>query len=79
MNMKVHIVDRQTLEPITSFGDGGRTPGQFFAVTGIATDSKGNIYTVETLEGKRVQKFLYRGIAPVTTKDQGVPRDGGAR
>ena len=79
MNMKVHIVDRQTLEPITSFGDGGRTPGQFFAVHSIATDSKGNIYTVETLEGKRVQKFLYKGMAPVTTKNQGVPRDGGIR
>ncbi len=78
MNMKVHIVDRQTLEPITSFGDGGRTPGQFFAVAAIATDSKGNIYTTESLEGKRVQKFLYKGMAPVTTKNQGVPRDDGA-
>jgi hypothetical protein len=79
MNMKVHIVDRQTLTPITSFGDGGRTPGQFFAVHSIATDSKGNIYTTESLEGKRVQKFLYKGMAPVTKKDQGVPRDGGSR
>jgi hypothetical protein len=79
MNMKVHIVDRQTLEPITSFGDGGRTPGQFFAVHSLATDSKGNIYTTESLEGKRVQKFLYKGMAPVTAKDQGVPRDGGVR
>jgi len=79
MNMKVRIVDRQTLQEITSFGDGGRTPGQFFAVHSIATDSKGNIYTTESLEGKRVQKFLYQGLAPVTTKDQGVPRDRGAR
>jgi DNA-binding beta-propeller fold protein YncE len=77
MNMKVHIVDRQTLEPITAFGDGGRMPGQFFAVHSIATDSKGNIYTTETLEGKRVQKFLFKGLAPVTTKNQGVPRDEG--
>jgi DNA-binding beta-propeller fold protein YncE len=75
MNMKVHILDRQSLEPITAFGDGGRTPGQFFAVHSIATDSKGNIYTTEALEGKRVQKFLYKGLAPVTTKNQGVPRE----
>ena len=79
MNMKVHIVDRQTLEPITAFGDGGRMPGQFFAVHSIATDSKGNIYTTETLEGKRVQKFLFKGLAPVTTKNQGVPRGEGMR
>jgi hypothetical protein len=79
MNMKVHIVDRQTLEPITSFGDGGRTPGRFFAVHSIATDSKGNIYTTESLEGKRVQKFLYKGMGPVTANSQGTPRDGDAR
>ena len=34
----------ETLEVLTSFGDGGRQPGQFFAVHSIATDSKGNIY-----------------------------------
>jgi sugar lactone lactonase YvrE len=79
MNMKVHIVDRQTREPITSCGDGGRTPGRFFAVHSIATDSKGNIYTTESLEGKRVQKFLYKGMGPVTANSQGTPRDGDAR
>ena len=31
-NMKVHILDRQSLEELTSFGDGGRQPGQFYAV-----------------------------------------------
>ncbi|MBM4188803.1 MAG: hypothetical protein FJ206_15980 [Gemmatimonadetes bacterium] len=72
-NMKVYIVDRQSLEVLTSFGDGGRQPGLFFAVHSIATDSKGNIYTTETYEGKRVQKFLYRGMARVTKKDQGAP------
>jgi hypothetical protein len=41
-------------------------------VHSIATDSKGNIYTTETYEGKRVQKFVYRGLRPVTKKDQGV-------
>lgn len=71
-NERVHILDRQTLEILTSFGDGGRQPGQFFAVHSIATDSKGNLYTTETYEGKRVQKFVYKGIGPVTKKDQGV-------
>ena len=71
-NMKVYIMDRESLEILTSFGDGGRQPGQFFAVHNVATDSKGNIYTVETYEGKRVQKFVYKGLGPVTEKDQGV-------
>jgi DNA-binding beta-propeller fold protein YncE len=71
-NNQVHILDRQSLEVLTSFGDGGRQPGQFYGVHSIATDSKGNIYTTETYRGQRVQKFLYKGLAPVTTKDQGV-------
>jgi DNA-binding beta-propeller fold protein YncE len=71
-NMKVYIMDRQSLEILTSFGDGGRQPGQFFAVHSIATDSKGNIYTTETYEGKRVQKFVYRGLKRVSSKNQGV-------
>jgi DNA-binding beta-propeller fold protein YncE len=71
-NMKVHILLRETLEILTSFGDGGRQPGQFYAVHSIATDSKGNIYTTETYRGQRVQKFHYKGLAPVTKKDQGV-------
>ena len=71
-NEKVYVMDRQSLEILTSFGDGGRQPGQFFAVHSIATDSKGNIYTTETYEGKRVQKFVYRGLKRVTAKNQGV-------
>ena len=71
-NMKVYIIERETMEILTSFGDGGRQPGQFFAVHSIATDSKGNIYTTETYEGKRVQKFVYKGLGPVTEENQGV-------
>jgi DNA-binding beta-propeller fold protein YncE len=70
-NMKVHILDRETLTELSTFGDGGRQPGQFYAVHSIATDSKGNIYTTETYEGKRVQKFIYKGVAPVTKADAG--------
>lgn len=77
-NMKVHVLDRDTMEILTSFGDGGRQPGQFYAVHSIATDSKGNIFTTETYRGQRVQKFVYKGVAPVTKKDQGVvwPKKG---
>jgi DNA-binding beta-propeller fold protein YncE len=71
-NEKVHVLDRESLEVLTSFGDGGRQPGEFYAVHSIATDSKGNIFTTETYRGQRVQKFVYRGIGPVLKQDQGV-------
>ena len=72
-NRKIFIIERKTLEILTNFGDGGRNPGQFFAVHNIAVDSKGNIYTTETYEGKRLQKFVYKGMGPVTKMDQGTP------
>jgi DNA-binding beta-propeller fold protein YncE len=71
-NEKIHVLLRDTLEELTNFGDGGRQPGQFYAVHSIATDSKGNVFTTETYRGQRVQKFVYKGLAPVTKKDQGV-------
>jgi DNA-binding beta-propeller fold protein YncE len=71
-NMKIHVLRRDTLEILTTFGDGGRQPGEFYAVHSIATDSKGNIFTTETYRGQRVQKFVYKGPGPVTKKDQGV-------
>jgi DNA-binding beta-propeller fold protein YncE len=71
VNEKVHILQRDTLEVLTTFGDGGRQPSQFFGVHSIATDSRGNIYTTETYEGKRLQKFVYKGLGPVTRANQG--------
>ncbi len=71
--MKVYIMERESLEILTTFGDGGRQPGLFFAVHSIATDSRGNIFTTETYEGKRVQKFVYKGLGPVTEMNQGAP------
>ena len=73
VNEKVYVIERDSLELLTSFGDGGRQAGAFYGVHSIATDSAGNIYTTETYEGKRLQKFVYKGIAPVTTMDQGLP------
>ena len=66
------MIVRDTLEEMTSFGDGGRQPGQFYGVHSIASDSKGNIYTTETYEGKRLQKFVYKGIGSVPRGNQGV-------
>jgi hypothetical protein len=72
VNETIHVVLRSTLEVLTSFGDGGRQPGQFYGVHNLATDSKGNLYATETYSGARVQRFLYKGVKPVTKKEQGV-------
>lgn len=76
---KINILLRSTLEVLTSFGDGGRQPGQFFGVHNLATDSKGNLYTAETYTGARVQRFILKGVRPVTKREQGVPWPQGAR
>jgi DNA-binding beta-propeller fold protein YncE len=71
LNEKIYVIERESLEVLTAFGEGGRQPGQFFGVHNIATDSAGNLYTTETYEGKRLQKFVYRGLAPVEAEFQG--------
>lgn len=70
-NEKIYVMLRDSLEILTTFGDGGRQPGAFFTLHGLATDSKGNLFTGE-VGGQRVQKFNYKGLAAVTAADQGV-------
>ena len=73
VDQKINVLLRSTLEVLTSFGDGGRQPGQFFGVHNLDTDSKGNLYTAETYTGARVQRFIFKGVGPVTRAEQGVP------
>jgi DNA-binding beta-propeller fold protein YncE len=75
-NMKVYIIERKTMKTLTAFGDGGRQPGMFFAVHSIAVDSKGNIYTTETYEGSRLQRFLFKGMGPVPAGAEGEKSQG---
>ncbi|HXD49611.1 MAG TPA: hypothetical protein VN600_12595, partial [Gemmatimonadaceae bacterium] len=70
-NERIYVLDRKSLDVLTTFGDGGRQPGEFYGVHSIAVDSKGNIFTAETYEGRRIQKFTYRGIGMVP-REQGV-------
>jgi len=70
-NERIYILDRKSLEVLSSFGDGGRQPGQFFAVHSIVTDSQGNLFTTETYEGRRLQRFVFKGVQQVP-RDQGV-------
>jgi DNA-binding beta-propeller fold protein YncE len=62
MNKKVWILNRSTLAILGRFGEGGNHGGQFNQPHSIAADSRGNIYVGETLEGKRIQRFLYKGV-----------------
>ena len=71
-NQKIHIYDRKSMVELTNFGSGGHYPGEWYSLHSIAVDSKGNLYTTETYQGRRVQKFTYKGLAPVTKKEQGV-------
>lgn len=72
MNDRVRIVLRETLEELTSFGAGGRQVGQFYGVHNVAVDSRGNLYTTETYEGKRLQKFVNVGMGTAPSGEQGV-------
>jgi hypothetical protein len=53
------------MEELYTFGYGGRQPGMFLGLHSIAVDSKGNIYTTETYTGKRLQRFVFKGVGPV--------------
>ena len=72
-NFKVHILNRDSLEKLAEFGDGGRQPGLFYGTHSIVSDSKGNIYTTETYEGKRVQKFVFQGLRALSDHNTGAP------
>ena len=69
-NHKVVVIDRSTMEIIYTFGRGGRQAGTFYAPHSIVTDSEGNIYTTETYQGRRVQKFVYQGMRPIAVRDR---------
>ena len=65
-NNRIHVFDRATMKEIYWFGGGGRQPGQFYAVHSLDVDSNGNIYTTETYHGQRVQKWVYKGMVPLS-------------
>jgi hypothetical protein len=58
-NQQVYVLDRQTLDVLSTFGGGGRWAGQFYGAHNLAVNSRGDLFITETYEGKRVQKFRY--------------------
>jgi len=65
-NQQIRVLDRHSLAVLHSFGGAGRWAGQFYGAHNIASNSRGDLFIAETYEGKRVQKFRYRGMKPVT-------------
>ena len=66
-NHRVHILRRDTLKELGHFGRHGKWGGQLDVPHNMAVDSKGNLYITETLEGRRIQRFLYKGLMDVST------------
>jgi DNA-binding beta-propeller fold protein YncE len=62
---RVWILDRKTLEPLDSFGRNGVAPGEFYVMHHMNVDAKGNLYVTEVQDGKRIQKFVFKGMVPV--------------
>jgi hypothetical protein len=61
-NQLIYVVDRETLEVVSTFGGAGHWAGQFYGAHNLAVSSKGDLFIGETYEGKRVQKFTYTGL-----------------
>jgi DNA-binding beta-propeller fold protein YncE len=64
-----HDVRRGEIPQIVGgFGSQGHGAGNFTLLHMIATDSKGNLYTSETVDGRRLQKFVRKGhVSPKQT------------
>lgn len=59
-NNRVWIHERKDGALLGSFGGNGRYAGNLHWIDTIGTDSKGNVYTGEVEDGKRIQKFLLK-------------------
>lgn len=57
-NNQLHTLLHKNHKVISSFSRQGRYAGQFHWVHDMAMDAKGNLYTGEVDEGKRIQKFI---------------------
>jgi len=66
VDRKINIIRRDTMEPVGSFGGPGRGAGQFYIAHSIAVDNTGNIYIGETINGKRIQRFVNKGTGPAS-------------
>jgi hypothetical protein len=60
-NHTVRIFERETLEEVGGFGNGGRHAGQFIRPHNLAVDSQGRVYVTEAAWSRRIQRFVPGG------------------
>jgi len=58
-NEVLHTMTRALGTIVSSLGQPGHQAGQFTFLHSNAIDSKGNVYTGETINGRRIQKFVH--------------------
>ena len=57
----VNTIVRESGEIVGAFGQPGHQAGEFTVLHTLAVDSRSNLYTAETVGGRRVQKFSFLG------------------
>jgi hypothetical protein len=60
-NEIVHIMDRASGAILGGFGRPGHMAGEFTFLHTVTLDSRGNLFTGETINGRRIQKFVKVG------------------
>ena len=60
---RIMVLDRKTLEILDSFGRPGAAPGEFNVLHHMDVDSNGNLYVTEVQQGRRIQKFVFKGLS----------------
>jgi DNA-binding beta-propeller fold protein YncE len=65
---RVWVLDRKTLTPLDSFGRNGIAPGEFYVMHHMNVDKEGNLYVTEVQDGKRIQKFVFKGMKQVAVQ-----------
>ena len=60
-NMTMYVLNRDTLQELGRLGRSGREAGEFHWLHQVSVDTRGNIYTAEVDNGKRIQKFIRYG------------------
>jgi DNA-binding beta-propeller fold protein YncE len=65
---RIWVFERKTMERLYAFGRPGVAPGEFYVLHHMTTDTRGNLYTSEVEDGHRVQRFVFKGLAPIPGK-----------
>jgi hypothetical protein len=72
-NQKVRIFDRTSMVELTNFGKGGHYPGEWYSLQQTLRSIRRATSTPwRPIRAAGCERFLYKGLAPVTRAQQGV-------